>query len=234
MAEYIAFDLEIAKELPNGADDWKAHRPLGITCAAMFDSDGNSQVWHSNYGPKMGAAEVVRMLNFLGTANKPVVTWNGLGFDFDVLAEEAWFNDAQDRARTLALNHIDIAFQMFCEKGFMCGLDAAAKGMGLSGKTEGMRGDLAPAMWKQGRKERDLVLEYVAQDARTTAEVYEAVLERGTLSWVTKRGGIAHWVPTTKDGRLLTCTEALELELPDTSWMTDPWPREKFTEWVHD
>ena len=30
----------------------------------------------------------------------------------------------------------------------------------------------------------------------------------------------------------LTVGEALELPLPDTSWMDEPWPREKFTGWM--
>ena len=33
---YVAFDLEIHKEVPDGADDWKEHRPLGITCASTL------------------------------------------------------------------------------------------------------------------------------------------------------------------------------------------------------
>jgi hypothetical protein len=31
--KYLAFDLEIAREILEGETDWKAHRPLGITCA---------------------------------------------------------------------------------------------------------------------------------------------------------------------------------------------------------
>ena len=30
----------------------------------------------------------------------------------------------------------------------------------------------------------------------------------------------------------LTVEEALRLPLPDTSWMDEPWPREKFTGWM--
>jgi hypothetical protein len=30
----------------------------------------------------------------------------------------------------------------------------------------------------------------------------------------------------------LTVREALELPLPNTSWMDEPWPRERFTGWL--
>jgi hypothetical protein len=236
--QYIAFDLEIAKELPDGADNWKDYRPLGITCAATVDDLGETRVWHGNYSPKMDAWEVEQLLQFLESAGKPVVTWNGLGFDFDVMAEETSFIASaraaavQERVKALALSHIDVAFQMLCEKGFMCGLNSAAKGMGLSGKTEGMSGAKAPTMWAQGRKEQDQVLEYVAQDARTTAELYQAVLDKGFLQWITKRGGASLWVPTFRDGQMLTCQECLALPLPDVSWLSNPWPREKFAGWA--
>lgn len=35
---YMVFDLEIAKEIPEGTKDWSALRPLGISCAATLCS----------------------------------------------------------------------------------------------------------------------------------------------------------------------------------------------------
>ncbi len=31
--KYLAFDIEILRPIPDGADDWKSFRPLGITYA---------------------------------------------------------------------------------------------------------------------------------------------------------------------------------------------------------
>lgn len=39
MIKYLAFDIEITKILPEDEDDWKAYRPLGISCAAVLPSD---------------------------------------------------------------------------------------------------------------------------------------------------------------------------------------------------
>ncbi len=39
MTRYMAFDLEIARPLPEGGEDWKSIRPLGITCAATLTED---------------------------------------------------------------------------------------------------------------------------------------------------------------------------------------------------
>ena len=55
-------------------------------------------------------------------------------------------------------------FHLFCVKGHYLGLEAAAKGMGVAGKTPGMTG--ADRYWAQGRYEE--VLKYLAQDVRPT------------------------------------------------------------------
>jgi hypothetical protein len=41
------------------------------------------------------------------------------------------------------------------------GLDAAARGMGIKGKPEGMSGAVAPVLWAEGKREE--VLSYVVQ-----------------------------------------------------------------------
>ncbi len=245
---FVAFDLEIASEIPDGAGDWKQLRPLGISCAATLTDEGSLMLWHGKEQPdgrlaaRMTALECQDLAEYLvGHAELGIValTWNGLGFDFDILQEECGPGYMRDFIHALArYDHIDIGFQMFCERGFMVGLQTAALGMGLPGKTEGMHGDLAPKMWAQDREQQDLVLQYVAQDVRTTADLYRAILARRSLTWTTKRGTRSEWRPTfhvegsVPGGRLLTVQECLALPEPDTSWMTNPWPRSKFTGWL--
>jgi hypothetical protein len=242
MDKIVAFDLEIAKEIPEG-EGWQACRPLGISCAATVDTDGDLRLWHGaeqraafsagRYPPQMLPAECQKLAQYLvemQSEGYKVVTWNGLGFDIPVLGEECGDLVSFDNLRDLALDHVDMAFAMFCEKGFMIGLNAAAHGLGLEGKTEGMHGDLAPVMWGQGVEAQEKVLEYVAQDARTTFDVYQAVQKGRVLPWTSKRGRPAIWIPG--QGRFLTVREALELPEPDTSWMSNPWPRSKFAGWL--
>lgn len=41
-----AFDLEIAKEIPNSVSDWQTISPLGITCASIAPGDSDEpSVW---------------------------------------------------------------------------------------------------------------------------------------------------------------------------------------------
>ena len=56
--QYLAFDIETARHLPDARADWRSHRPLGITCAAMLRSDGEMTLWYGQtdegrFAPKM-------------------------------------------------------------------------------------------------------------------------------------------------------------------------------------
>lgn len=231
----IAFDIEIARQVTG--DDWSSFRPLGITCAAVCGEDLKPIVFHGgkgvrDYAPCMTPYNARKLVEYL--SNKQIVTLNGLGFDFDILAEETQDPAYAKICKKLALDSIDIGFQIFCERGFMLGLDTMAKGLGLPGKTEGMDGAKAPALWAQGRFGQEKVIEYVGQDVITTMQVYLALLEKKRLTWTTKKGTPAKdpWVPIIREGRLLTVRECLKLPLPDQSWMDNPWSREKFTAWL--
>ena len=232
--KYLAFDIEIAQKLPEGGRDWKTLRPLGITCAATLTGDTDKLVlWHSliNDQPanRMNQPDVARLVDYLITrANDgyTILTWNGLGFDFDILAEESGMF-AQCKQLAFEMEHVDMMFHVFCKLGYPVGLDRAAKGMGLAGKTEGMNGALAPQLWAEGKHQK--VLNYVAQDVRTTLELAHTSDHRGYLRWITRRGsGKKMSLPS----GWLTVREALALPEPDTSWMSKPWPRSKFTGWI--
>ena len=230
--KYLAFDIEIAKPLPEGIEDWKSVRPLGISCAATLSGDGKTTRFHGKtstdeIADQMDKTETAQLVEHLVAAvdeGYTILTWNGLGFDFDILAEES---GELQTCKALARDHVDMMFHIFCLKGYPLGLDTAAKGMGLPGKPPGMTGDKAPIYWAQGRREE--VLDYVSQDVRTTLLLGQAVEQHHQLRWISRSG---------KQQRLplhagwLTVRQALDLPEPDISWMSNPWPRSKFTGWL--
>jgi hypothetical protein len=182
--KYLAFDIEIAKELPEGEIDWKDHRPLGITCAAAYSSDGGLWNWwaHDERGkftPAMTGEQCAQMVNDLGymvdVCKYDLLTWNGLGFDFDILGEE---------------------------------------------------GALAPALWSQGEYHK--VLDYVSWDVKNTLALAQVVEKKERLDWISNSGRPNSW----QCQGWLQAKEAMKLVEPDTSWMTNPWPREKFYKWT--
>lgn len=236
---FLAFDLEIAKQVGD-IKDWKTVRPLGITCAAMaYENEGVIQTPYfcgpfTDYldqlrpAARLTSAEcqiIVTLLMGFVRNGLTLLTWNGLGFDLDILAEESGM---VEECRELACHHVDMMFQIFCLKGFPLALETAALGMGLQGKTPGMHGALAPKMWAAGQF--DAVRDYVVQDATITLQLARAVESVGALTW-TARSGSLQRLPL---ARWLTVAEAMHLREPDNAWMSDPWPRSKFTTWLSD
>ncbi len=174
--KYAAFDIETAKVLPASADDLKSHRPLGISCAALWCTDQDepelfySQTPDASPAPRMSRQDVSALVTELEQKvdeGYTIVTHNGVGFDFDILAEES---DQFAPCRRLALGHVDMMYHFFCGKGFPIALDKAAEALNLDKKSD-VEGSKAPKLWQEGDYER--VLEYVAQDCRLTLDVAE-------------------------------------------------------------
>jgi hypothetical protein len=230
--KYLAFDIEVATEFPIEAADWSPYRPLGISCAATVPSDGPPRTWHgvdarglpADRMSRREAAAMVEHLASMAGQGYTVLTWNGLGFDFDVLAEESGMAAA---CRELAAGHVDMMFHAFCQLGHPVGLDAAAKAMRLPGKPEGLAGRMMPGLWAEGKREE--VLQYVVQDARTTLDLAVACQRQGRLRWISRRGAPKE-MPLPSGW--LEVSEARKLPEPDTSWMNNPIPRSRFTAWL--
>lgn len=230
--KYLSFDIETAKILPQQTRDLQACRPLGITCAAALAQDRDepflffSKTSSGEYAPRMSPADLGRMIDFLleqMAAGYTILTHNGLGFDFDILAEES---GRHADCAAIALAHVDTMFHFFCHKGFAVSLKAAAQALGIA-KTEEAGGAIAPQLWQD--KEYERVLRYVANDCRMALRIALASEQGKRLQWVTRKGTTSA-LPL-REG-WLRVKDAMELKLPDTSWLDTPWPREKFTGWL--
>lgn len=228
MRKYAAFDIETATVIPDG-EDWGEYRPLGITCAAVGNGDEEDtlDICGRDFAPRLSQEEAVQLVETLEEyvdQGYTLLTWNGLGFDFDILAEES---GESQRCAALALDHVDMMFHVYSVKGFPVSLAKAAEGMKIRGKPEGINGKAAPQLWAAG--EYATVLDYVAEDVRIAHQIATACEAVKEFRWITARGKLAT-MPLS--GGWLTVREAMELPAPDTSWMDDPIPRERFVEWL--
>jgi hypothetical protein len=178
-----------------------------------------------------------RVLDELGAADDrgdTIVTWNGAGFDFRLLADET--GRQADCAR-LARRSVDMMFQILCDRGHPLALDSALSGMGLAskihtvtladGRTVDVDGRMAPDLWQAG--EHEAVMTYCGGDVMRTLTLALACGERKRLTWVSRSGKTNHM----KLGkRWLTVEECLALPRPDTSWMTNPLRPEDVVAWM--
>ncbi len=229
--KYIALDIEVIKEIPD-FNKWRDHRPLGISCAATLLDGEEPYIWFSEteeggIANRMSRKDLKHLLMYLSDLveeGKQILTWNGLGFDFDILAEESgqW-----EECRTLAINHVDLMFQVFCLKGYPLSLDTAAKGMGMPGKLPGLTAEITRSLWNEGKYQT--VFNYVAQDVTATLSLAKTILSRGYLTWTSNSGSTQS---VSFPHGLMTVNEAMRLPLPDTSWIKHPINREEFYAWT--
>ena len=237
MSKFITMDLEIYDDLPPEGGQYTNQ---GISCAAMAwrQSDGvHTRKVHDLHGGRFEPAMALHLLYVLKDAVEhgySIVTWNGLSFDFRVLGIES--GDVH-LAKELALQHIDPCFEAFCKNGYPVGLNAVSLGLGFKGKVHEvvlksgeklmkMEGSQAPALWRAG--EIPAVLEYLKGDVVSLLEVVEAIEKQGQIRWTSKSGR-----PMKLEMDLLTVEDCLQLPVPDTSWMKDPWTRDKFAGWLN-
>lgn len=231
--QYLALDIETAKTVSFVGSDWRPYRPLGICCAAtILEGEDAPMIWHGGTSRKqptrrMKRRELLKLLEYLTRKTEngfTILTWNGVGFDFDVLAEES----AEFKlCRQLANNHVDMMFHVLCRLGYGIALDSAARGTGIEGKTRGMNSAAAPVLWTKGSHEK--VFRYVEQDARTTLNLARTCETRGCLTWFTRSGRARSLrIP---DG-WLTVKQASKLPEPANAWYFSQWDRHRFTGWM--
>ena len=242
----IAFDLEIARPLVGDGSDWQSQRPLGISCAAVAYREPKYGMivyrsWESSPGQEsmtsIQAQGVFHDLLALEDSGYRIVTVNGAGFDFDVLAEECGQSYLNACAH-MAMRHIDLCFLVLSKKGHYLGLDAMAMGASVKGKLHDVRlndgtimtdmdGAKAPEMWAAG--ERSAVLEYLKDDVRSTLETAEVIERDKMIRWTSRAGRYNNfWVQVP----LSTVEQCMEIAMPDNSWMTSPPTREGVLAWM--
>ena len=231
---YIALDIETSTPFPQNTD-WRTHRPLGVACAVIDSPKWRvPSIWHSwnpdgTIAERMTQKDLQRLVRALQYNTRPehghtIVTWNGAGFDFDVLAEESGMND---ECRDIALSHIDMMLHIMVHTGYPVSLAAAADGMGLPGKSEGMSGKIAATLWQDN--DRDKVVQYCAQDSRITLEAANAAEQMGEIRWTSRSG---RPMALAMNPGWLTVGAAIRSPEPDTSWMSEPISRSTFTGWL--
>jgi len=231
--KYLSFDLEIAKVQPPGEDNWREDRPLGISCAATLRCDADVPLlWYgmtrmNRPARRMSCDEARKLVKYLSrmvSKGYTLLTWNGVGFDFDILAEESGL---LDECKRLALDHVDMMFHVLCQRGFGVSLVSAAKAMGFLAKKDGIDGTNAPRLWAEGKRGR--VLEYVASDAQVTLQLATICERMGWLCWTTRAG-------RRQEMRLrrgwLSVRDAQRLPPPRIAWMCKYWSRAKWTAWM--
>lgn len=235
-AKLASFDLEIAKELPENMVRWEDYAPVGISCAALALSDNDQVIYWSGI-PKLDKSECIQLVHDLRAIVREgyqLLTWNGTGFDFHVLAQESGL---YHECGELALNHIDMMLLVTFRKGWYLSLQKVLDGAGLKGKQKevvlnsgqilyDMDGAKAPGLWAEG--EYDAVLAYLKGDVEQPLALAEFISNKKKIVWTSNSGNPM----TVCLEKLQSVRECFDIPEPDVSWMDDPPSRSQFVSWI--
>lgn len=161
--KFAALDLETRHLLDNDKHGLEKGL-LGITCIGLMLSGQQSpDVWfgkeaNGQIADQMSKGDLCNFVDHLKSLSDDrftIVTWNGMNFDFRVLAAES--ERVQD-CRLLAMAHVDMMYNIFCEKGWPVAIAQVASGMGVTGKTQGMDGRDAVRIWNEQPNQRQKVM----------------------------------------------------------------------------
>ncbi len=226
--KFIAFDLEGAL-IEDKSENTQVYG--GISVIATADANGQARVWYSQTSqgkplPYLTAEDAQLFLVFLSSkmnAGYHIVSWNGAGYDFRVLAQ---VSHKYELCQQLALDHFDPMLQFLCLYQFPVGLDATARAMKTGAKTEGIYGADAPTLWQQHQYEK--VITYVKNDALITLQTVEAIVKRKHIKWFKKKGGVSF----RRMPQLLTVRESLQLPYEEPLFWAHPLTPQKLTGWL--
>lgn len=233
---FASFDLETAKEIPEDAEDFLSYMPLGITCAAVaLSGEEDVKFWRAKGSLTKEKCQIIvkDLIEYCEQGYTPV-TWNGVGFDFRVLAFESGMFEECAR---IALHHVDMMLLVTFTKGWFLGLNTALQASGLEGKlkevtlkdgtviTE-MKGALAPKLWKQG--EYNAVLTYLRDDVIQPLLYAEIIEKKLCIEWYSKTGK----PQKVQFPKLYSALECFQIPEPDVSWMKNAPKREDFISWI--
>ena len=234
-------DVKAASYDRGGLRSTKHSTITGLLCAVTRRSGEPPHAWVGEKIPNeqgwapLDIAKIESLLLYIEAQQKAgcrLVTWDGLRESLAILAKFAE-GASKQACVDIALRHIDIAFQLFCSRGFIISLKSILKSMGVADKTHGQRTAFARSTWDKGKEAQITLLKVAAEVTGTITQLYSAIQESGNLTWLTKDKAEAYWPPETaydimsKEDRLLIVEEALRLPEPDVSWMSTPFKKDR-------
>ncbi len=229
--QYLSFDIEICNEMEEGNDDLTKFVPsVGAFCT---DYETVSFYEDDPHMSKQTAQKLVFDMIKKAEEGYTLFGWNILSFDLQLLAH---YSKMYAECGRLALNSVDGMFLVVAHKGFFLGLDKVLVGSNIETKLHqvtlndgttlfSMNGSKAPSLWRN--KEFSAVKEYLKYDVFQPLKLAYHIDKTKFIKWTSNSGK-----PNTLRTEMLTVKEALNLPLPDTSWMTSPKAREDFYKWI--
>ena len=246
---YTAFDLETTGLFKSNIDDSSAPQiTCAVTCRMIRKQPGVFDTarplrWTEDdtfaSPATMTIETVVRLVDHLYCEMQlgyPPITWNGLAYDFRVLAAQAeYVEECTQQIKELALSGVDPMFNFTTHQGYWVSMASVADGFELP-VNKNSTGAEAVRLWLEGSSEdRKGVVDYCQNDVLVLSKIVAKIDATGCIRRIVKKTGkVGEWRPPTKGAALAASSVTAQLPDPDNSWMTaGPRPQKSdHTSWI--
>ena len=163
--------------------------------------------------------------------SRTVVTFNGTGFDFRMIAAQVEHNADKRKCAELALKSYDMMLDFAATNGYYASLNSFANASLGAQKTGD--GGSAVSDWENGDHQK--VIDYCENDAILTYKVYKHGIDYGRLQRTTKSGTVQTWA--LEKSLFRSASSALTAHLrhpPNVSWMDNPPDIQNSGKWALD
>lgn len=231
MSTFLSYDIEIYDDLPEERSSFDSIRP---SIAAICTKEDDLEFFYDEpFMTKETSQRLVKRMMEYQEKGIPALTWNGLSFDFPLLAN---YSGMVEECGSLALNHIDMMFIVAAQRGHYLSLNSALAGAKLESKVHtvvlndktiysDMSGKQAPELWRKG--EYDAIKTYLKGDVLQPLDLASYIDLLGVINWKSKTGR-----QNALKTKLYTVKECLRFPLPDISWMDTPKLRTDYYSWI--
>ena len=219
----VSISLQTDELIPESGD----LSNLKILCVSIFSTEAqmwlppNNKFKRANHLSQQQVSEIVDELS-----KAKVVSWNGLGFDLQVLYHNCCDSEKK-KIKKIAKKHTDLGFAFMCENGYMTSLTR------LGFNTE-ITSSSIPILWKASRVGQDLVVKTNLEKSKFLIQMYQKIINNKKLEYNSKSGSILTWIPITFKDKPLSVKNASLIEsdndLPDE--IKQIFNKDRFLSWV--
>ena len=221
---FVSISLQTDKLIPESGD----LSELKILCLCLYSHQ--EKIWvPKNEKFKRAAyltsSQVEEIIKDLCQA-KTIISWNGLGFDLQILYHNCQSVNLKQKIKKIARKHIDLAFSFMCQHGYMLSLSKV-------GFESNVESSTVPLLWQASRNGQDLVINTCLNKSKFLIQLYQKLINYKQIEYASGNAKII-WRPIMfKDKPLSVKNSSIvesDSDLPDS--LKQVFNKDKFLSWV--
>lgn len=233
----LAINLQSDKIIP---EDGQLN-DMGIICVSIINEKNEINTWkpeNNSFGycqNKLSSEQVNQVIEKL-KQEKKIISWNGLGFDLQILYNNSSDTNLKKDLIKIAKKHVDLAYAFLCENGYMISMKKVFLESLNNQIDSPIDAKSYPVLWTAGKEGQELVINANQQSVSNLLTIYQDLVKNKKLKYLSKAGNLNEWKPITFKNLPLSVNNASLIDLPDNGFLPEEiqqmFSRTNFNHWL--